>query len=50
MVSVGDCLTSLFAGMVIFAIIGYLAFELEQDIDHVVTDGMLAIKIYFSLQ
>ena len=38
-VSFGNILTSLFAGFVIFAIIGYLAQELEMDIDQVVDEG-----------
>lgn len=39
LVSVLDCLTSVFAGFVIFSIIGYMAHELHQSVDTVATDG-----------
>ncbi|XP_041373553.1 sodium-dependent proline transporter-like [Gigantopelta aegis] len=46
-VSLLDCLTSIFAGLVIFTIIGYMAHELEQPIADVVKDGAgLAFVVY----
>ena len=38
-VSVLDCLTSVFAGLVIFSIIGYMAATLQVDIDKVASEG-----------
>ncbi|XP_046344922.2 sodium- and chloride-dependent glycine transporter 1-like isoform X1 [Haliotis rufescens] len=47
LVSVLDCLTSVFAGLVIFSIIGYMAHELQQPIDKVAQDGAgLAFVVY----
>ncbi|BFZ13660.1 hypothetical protein BsWGS_16699 [Bradybaena similaris] len=47
LVSILDCLTSVFAGFVIFSIIGYMAHELHQSVDTVATDGPgLAFVIY----
>ena len=40
MVSVMDCVTSVFAGLVIFAIIGYMAHELGVKLDEVASEGM----------
>lgn len=37
-----DCVTSVFAGMVIFAIIGYMAHELDVKFDEVASEG----KVY----
>ena len=34
-----DCLTSVFAGLVIFAIIGYMAHELNVAVEDVATEG-----------
>ena len=45
MVAVGDCLTSIFGGVVIFAIIGYMAHELGVDIKDVATQG-IHLKYY----
>lgn len=39
-VSVMDCVTSVFAGLVIFAIIGYMAHELGVKLDEVASEGM----------
>ena len=38
-VATGDCLTSIFAGFVIFAIIGYMAKDMGVDISEVATQG-----------
>jgi solute carrier family 6 amino acid transporter-like protein 5/7/9/14 len=35
-----DCLTSVFAGFVIFAIIGYMAHELHAPVEKVATEGV----------
>jgi hypothetical protein len=35
-----DCVTSVFAGLVIFAIIGYMAHELGVKLDEVASEGM----------
>ncbi|KAK3101625.1 hypothetical protein FSP39_004979 [Pinctada imbricata] len=46
-VGIGNILTSLFAGFVIFAIVGYLANELNMDVDKVVDQGAgLAFIVY----
>lgn len=46
-VSVGNCLTSFFAGFVIFGIIGFMAHEMGLDIDKVATGGAgLAFVVY----
>ncbi|KAK2156903.1 hypothetical protein LSH36_202g04000 [Paralvinella palmiformis] len=46
-VAIGDALTSIFAGVVIFAIIGYMSKELQVPIDEVATQGAgLAFIIY----
>lgn len=39
LVSIMDCLTSVFAGLVIFAIIGYMAHELHVKVEDVATEG-----------
>ena len=38
-VAIGDCLTSIFGGVVIFTIIGYMAHELGVEIKDVATQG-----------
>ena len=38
-VSAGDCLTSIFGGIVIFSFIGYMAHVLQAPIDSVATQG-----------
>lgn len=46
-VSVSNILTSIFAGFVIFSVIGYLAHELKVDVEHVVDQGAgLAFIVY----
>ncbi|KAK3106826.1 hypothetical protein FSP39_000767 [Pinctada imbricata] len=46
-VSVLDCVTSVFAGLVIFSIIGYMAAQLQIDIDKVASEGAgLAFVVY----
>ena len=46
-VSVMDCVTSVFAGLVIFAIIGYMAHELGVKLDEVASEGAgLAFVVY----
>ena len=42
----GNIATSLFAGFVIFAIIGYLANELNMRVDEVVDQGLLLYLLY----
>jgi len=38
-VSLGNCATSVFAGFVIFSVIGHMAFELEQNVEDVIDSG-----------
>ncbi|CAH1796728.1 unnamed protein product [Owenia fusiformis] len=38
-VAIGDCLTSIFGGFVIFAVIGYMAHVLKEDVGDVVRQG-----------
>ena len=45
-VAFGNIATSLFAGFVIFAIIGYLANELNMRVDEVVDQGLLLYLLY----
>ena len=46
-VGISDCLTSIFAGLVIFSIIGYMAAQQSVDIDKVVDEGPgLAFIVY----
>ena len=45
-VAFGNIATSLFAGFVIFAIIGYLANELNMRVDEVVDQGLLLYLFY----
>lgn len=40
-VSLGNCLTSFFAGFVIFGIIGFMAHEMGMPVDKVAKQGML---------
>lgn len=47
LVSIMDCLTSVFAGLVIFAIIGYMAHQLHLGVHEVATEGAgLAFVVY----
>lgn len=42
-----DCVTSVFAGLVIFSIIGYMASELNQPVEDVAAEGAgLAFIVY----
>ena len=43
-VGVGNVLTSIYAGFVIFPIIGYLAKELDMDVDKVVDQGEFSLN------
>ena len=46
-VSLGNCLTSFFAGFVIFSFLGYLAHELDSEVSDVVDSGVgLAFIVY----
>ncbi len=45
-VAVGDCLTSIFGGVVIFTIIGYMAHELSVDIKDVAAQGRSTFHVY----
>ena len=46
-VAISNVMTSFFAGFVVFAIIGYLAYEMDTEIKHVVDDGAgLAFVVY----
>ena len=40
-----DCLTSIFAGLVIFSIIGYMASELGKDVSEVAAEGTFQSSI-----
>ena len=46
-VSLGDCLTSIFGGIVIFSFIGYMAHVLQAPIDSVATQGNFVIVSFF---
>lgn len=46
-VSIGNCLTSFFAGFVIFSFLGFLAKEMEQEVEDVASSGIgLAFTVY----
>ena len=49
-VCIGDCLTSVFAGFVIFAIIGYMAHDLGMPIDKVASEGKTYITVIYCLR
>ena len=38
-VSLGNCMTSIFGGFVIFSFIGYMAGQLKVGVDHVADNG-----------
>ena len=42
LVAILNCLTSLFAGFVIFAIVGFMAHDAGKEVDQVVTQGMIS--------
>ncbi len=41
-VSLGDAITSVFAGLVIFAILGFMANELDTTVDKVADEGIFS--------
>ena len=45
-VSLGNCLTSFFAGFVIFSFLGYLASELDVEVDEVVQSGTYVTSVH----
>ena len=40
-VAIGDAATSIFAGFVVFSFMGFLANEMNMDVEKLVDDGML---------
>ena len=44
--SIGNICTSIFAGFVIFSIVGYLAYELDMPVDKVVEQGECALRLH----
>ena len=46
LVTVGNCLTSLFAGFVIFSILGYMANQQGVEVKDVASSGQLCRKIF----
>ena len=44
MVAIGNCCTSVFAGFVIFGIIGFMAHELGKPVKDVVTEGEIKVR------
>ena len=49
MVTLSNCGTSFFAGFVIFAIIGFMAEQLNIDIEDAAVGGMLRSQIYIHI-
>ena len=43
LVSIGDAVTSIFAGLVIFAILGFMASELSTTVDRVADEGKVFV-------
>ena len=48
LVTVGNCLTSLYAGFVIFSILGYMANKQGVEVKDVASSGQLCSKIVFN--
>ena len=44
-----DCVTSVFAGLVIFVYLGYMAHVQQTTVDNVVTQGMLCIGTVYKM-
>ena len=47
MIPLLNCLTSFFAGFVIFSYMGYLSFITGQDIQNIVQAGKKSFSVYF---
>lgn len=47
LVSFSNCVTSFFAGLVVFSYMGYLSHITGQNIDNIVQAGKLILKVFF---